>query len=147
MNRSLHNMAVVTVETPNFNDLAWSVLCRLYPLGESPGLDQAIEAIARLMLRRLPAGLTTYLNPAFTVRQIPGCDDTGFLREAQRARLGWFNQLKQGLGSSRLVKREITKASPLIRQLVYTGVLIIRGKHTHPQHWPPPQQEVGQKNT
>jgi hypothetical protein len=123
---------------PDFNDLAWSTLQHLLPLGSSQGPDSKVQAVFRYVIRRAPHfGLgTVFANPAFVV-QAPALS-RAFLREARQSQLAWFKQLGSVLGSAGRMKRAMRAAHPIIRQLAYTGVMVVAGKHVWPNQWPKP---------
>lgn len=61
-----------------------------------------------------------------------------FFAAARQLQHAHWRQLKDILGSSSRVKRHFKSLKPLARQLQFTGVMIIDGKHVLPHRWPLP---------
>lgn len=119
----------------DWNTVAWSTLQQLMEIGPSPGADEEIVAWFRFCMREVAAQLgTQYVNPQFTIAA--SGPSPAFIRKARQAQQAWLKTLKTVLGTSGCLKREMKKVQPEIRQLAYTGVMIIGGKHVHPQRWP-----------
>lgn len=64
-----------------------------------------------------------------------------FLTAARQLQHAYWKQLKDILGSSSRVKRQFKNLNPLIRQLQFTGVMIINGKHVLPHCWQLPRDQ------
>lgn len=120
----------------NSDDPAWGTLARLQPGLQNPGCEQLQEAVARGVLRGASEMGTVYVNPKYTVLSPPGTGMSQFIRAARAAQASWLKQLRTVLGSSRHVKRAMKRTLPLLRQLGFTGLLVIDGRHVHPQLWP-----------
>jgi hypothetical protein len=119
----------------DWNSVAWSTLQQLMDVGPSPGADEEIVAWFRFSMHEVAAQLgTQYVNPQFTVTA-DGLS-LAFIRRARQAQRAWLKTLKTVLGKSGCLKRELRKVQPEIRQLAFTGVMIVAGKHIHPQRWP-----------
>ena len=119
----------------DWNALAWSTLQRLLDVGPSPGAEEDIAVWFRFVMREVATQpCTEYQNPQFTVTA--DGPSMAFIRKARRAQRAWLKTLKTVLGKSGCLNRELKKVLPEIRQLAYTGVMIIGGKHVHPQRWP-----------
>jgi hypothetical protein len=104
-------------------------------VGPSPGADEDIVAWFRFVMRGVVGQLgAQYVNPMFTVTA--SNPSLAFVRKARQAQRAWLKTLKAVLATSGCLKREMKKVLPEIRQLAYTGVMIIGGKHVHPQRWP-----------
>ena len=119
-------------------DWAWTTLQGLFnfPIESHPGRDKLIEAMFKDAAIAIPeAGLVhAYANPAFLVTSSSA--GRSFLMAARRAQSNWFSTVRQILGTSGSVHRNSKSVSPVIRQLIHTGVLIIDGKHIWPNNWP-----------
>lgn len=149
----------VTVEQhePDWNgweELASGVLERF---GITQSLPRDPKALASFLAdfwdRHVPRLGNVYANPAFTVRSsIPTPD---FFRRARTLRLRWLMQAKSVLG--RGLKRELkmwqlelpdiprrfAKAvRQLVRELAFTGVMIVDGKLLAPGEWSTPDQDL-----
>jgi hypothetical protein len=130
----------ITVERcePNFNDLSWQTF-ELLTQGQwpdNPGDDEDIAILFRVLLGK--KGVlrpdTTYANPCGAVRSAQA--DNQFFRIAKQLRDDWFARFNLALCSSRRVKAEMDRVHPIIRQLTYTGVLFVEGRHAFPNQWP-----------
>lgn len=117
----------------NDDDLAWSTLQNLFPVGQSLGDPERIEAFFRLVMHELAEPLTVFANPAFTVEA--RLASANFFKHAKSVQRRWFKSLNATLGSSRLVKEAMRRATPLMRQLEFTGIMIVEGKHIFPNRW------------
>lgn len=82
---------------------------------------------------------TRFVTPIGMVRAEQPTTD--FLNAARRLQHAYWRQLKDILGSSSRVKRHFKNLNPLIRQLQFTGVMIINGKHVLPHRWPKPSEQ------
>ncbi len=122
----------------DWDNLAWSTLERLGAEGMSPGTDRAIALRFREVMRNARRlgnrFVNRFVNPQFTVTA--AFPSPEFIRAARRARLAWLRTLRQSLGTARRVKTAMRERLPEIRQLEFTGVLVVEGKHIHPQQWP-----------
>jgi len=164
----------ISVYVPDMNDLAWNTLNRLMAgrLGPSPGNEWDIAQLAFALFRyprqtgqELPLVGAVYVNPRYTI-WAPGATKE-WLIQVDKARRSWLAELKEtatGFGSrfkhalkqpdvqrNGASRRELKAAKAVIRQLAATGVMLIDGKHIHPNQWPhiddlPPEQDelVGQ---
>jgi len=94
------------------------------------------ELVVSLMWQMKHAGTlgTVYANPRFVVRA--AAPTARFMAQARWAQRTWLQQMKQILGSGGQLKREIKQRPPLLRQLEFTGVLVVDGLHIAPQQWP-----------
>ena len=125
----------VSQYTPDWNDLAWSTLRNCHgEIGNSPGSDEAIAGCFRFLMRHANQLGTQYMNPQ-SVITAPS-PSRAFIRKARQAQRAWLKTLKTVLATSGCLKREIKRRLPEIRQLQFTGVMLINGKHVHPQQWP-----------
>lgn len=138
----VHRTLVVKRYAPDPNDLAWSTMTHLLPDAVDPcchpGTDSRIEGLFRLVLV-CPEDFNlenVYANPAWVVRLTSGCATKRFLVEARKAQRAWFRQSADFLQSNARMKRAANAVSPIIRQLMHTGVLILDGKHVFPNRWP-----------
>lgn len=127
---------------PDYDDLAFSTLERLECFLH-PGTDARIEHLFKnaLIGASLDVELVKFLNPMFTVTASRPSNE--FIHQARRAQKCWIAEFKKFLG--RDLNGFICELSPLIRQLVFSGVLILGGKHYRPDQWPqqiraPPKQ-------
>jgi len=127
---------VTTVYAVDWNDLAWNTLTLLGAQGPQPStdLDRIVKSLDVLRdARRLG---TIYANPGSTVVALPGASEYHFLRTARARQLAWLRQVTDVLGSAGARKRALKGVDAITRQLCFTGVLILNGKHMHPQRWP-----------
>lgn len=138
----VHRTPVVTKHTPDPNDLAWSTMTNLLGEAVEPrcyrGTDTWIEGLFRIVLSS-PKTFdleNVFANPARTVRLTAGYATRTFFVEARKAQRAWFKQSADLLQSNARMKRAAKGASPIIRQLMHTGVLIVGGKHYFPNQWP-----------
>ena len=79
---------------------------------------------------------TFYANPAVHVASESVTRE--FLLETRRQQRAWFYALNQQFGSADRVKRFFAREPPLIRQLAFTGILLLGGRHIAPHEWPDP---------
>jgi len=128
-------MAVhIETHTPDWNELAWPVLLRLGAAGHCPGKDEDLLRTLFARLRSFPELGTRFLNPRYTVSsQVPSRE---FVRQARRAQTGWLMQARDVLGGAAILQRELHHSDRLLRQLRFTGLLIVNGKHVGPAQWP-----------
>lgn len=78
---------------------------------------------------------TRYINPMFTVSA--PCPSTAFFARARQARQDWRRALCDIVSwSSSRWREELHEATPIIRQLKYTGVMFVEGRHIQPTCWP-----------
>ncbi len=117
----------------DWNAIAWNTLQQLMDIGPSPGSDEKIVAWFRFVMCEAAQFGTQYLNPQFTVKA--DNPSWAFIHKAKQAQQAWLKTLKTVLFTSGCLKREMQKRLPEIRQLEFTGVMIIDGKHIHPQRW------------
>jgi hypothetical protein len=99
--------------------------------------------LGRLLEARLGEGLH-YHNPEYSLYAPPGTPTDLFVGQARRAQVLWNKRIARVLGAG-VRRRAIKREEPLRRQLAFTGVLTIEGKHFHPKAWPdvaarPPKQ-------
>ena len=118
----------------DWDDMAWSTMQRLSGGGSSPGTDVGIQNSFRAAMQQADQLGTRYVNPQFTV--VASGPSPSFLHRARQAQLAWLKTLKTVLVTSGCLKRELKKRLPEIRQLEFTGVMVINGQHVHPQQWP-----------
>jgi hypothetical protein len=130
----------ITVERcrPDYNDLGWqtfSLLTEGLDL-ENPGKDAEIARYFRMLMSngRLFLPGTMYANPSGVVRSPKA--DSRFFRIARQIQNEWYGQFNDGLASANRVRRAMGAVSPLIRQLIHTGVLFIDSRHIFPDRWP-----------
>jgi hypothetical protein len=128
----------VTVERfhPDYNDLSWQCLSYLFPGLPPLGPDAEIADAFRYVMGQtgITVNRTLYANPAYLIRA-EGFS-WAFLNEARIAQKAWLGQFNDGLASSSRVRREMDAVLPIIRQLMYTGVLVVSGRHVMPNRWP-----------
>jgi hypothetical protein len=136
VSRTKHSAIAVTRHAVDWNDLAWPTLQRLGASGTSPGHTRGIVHGALTVLRQAHRLGTVYANPAFTVRAPPGPVSREFIQQARHAQVTWLRHLSTILGSARQRKRMVQQANALVRQFEFTGILVVNGKHVHPQQWP-----------
>ena len=73
-----------------------------------------------------------YLCPRFTVSC--GKPTPAFFRKARRCQAAWCRTMSQVLGSSNR-RRAAKRVSPIERQMLFTGILVIDGNHVDPREW------------
>lgn len=132
------NGVTVARHEPDFNDLAWQTFS-LLTAGlelENPGEDEVIAGYFIALMgkpRLFPLG-TVYVNPCAVVCSEPATDT--FLRMARRFQAEWFHRFNESLFSAERVHREMGRVNRIIRQLMYTGVMVIDNRHIFPDRWP-----------
>lgn len=133
MPTQLFGNVLVFQHQPDYNDLALSTLQRLEYF-ESPGTDAKIEHFFKnaLISARFNPERTIFLNPMYTVTTSRPSEE--FFRQARRVQRSWIAELKKFLG--RELRTYVRGLSPLMRQLTFSGVLIVAGKHHRPDQWP-----------
>lgn len=132
----------VVVESYSLNesDFAWQTMMNMLPeiltFGDNPGRDLAIERFFEAVMSD-PSRLAlanVFVNP---IRRVISENPTRqFYKAARRAQTDWFRVLKTILTKRSIVDRAVSRMPPTIRQLSYTGVLIVGGKHRRPDRWP-----------
>jgi hypothetical protein len=118
------------------NDLAYSTLNWLGNTHPPVGDDRLVAELFKMSMRSRPPGMTVYANPV--VRVTTASPSREFLVEARRQQRSWIKQLNNWLFSAGRVKGHYATVGPIIRQLEFTGVLIVNGKHVRPDQWPDP---------
>lgn len=119
---------------PNENDLSWSTLHNLGYSGPPLGTPKATVIALLELLRQQKALGTIYVTPmSKVVSQEPSGE---FFRISKREQGDWRRYLSDCLFSSSRVKSHYSKSNALIRQLEFTGVMIVAGKHVFPNCWP-----------
>ncbi len=118
------------------NDLAWSTLRWLGNTHPPVGDERLVAELFKMSMRNRPPGITVYANPV--VRVTTESPSREFLAEARRQQRRWIQQLNTWLFSAGRVKRHYATVGPIIRQLEFSGVLIVNGKHVRPNQWPDP---------
>ena len=116
------------------NDLAWSTLMWLGNTHAPVGEERLVVELFKMAMRNRPPGMTIYANPV--VRVTAANPSREFLTEARRQQRRWIKQLNTWLFRAGRVKRYYASASPIVRQLEFTGVLILDGSHVRPDQWP-----------
>jgi hypothetical protein len=125
----------VTEHPVDSQDLAWCTLQRLCEGGRNPGVPRAIAILFLDRMREATRFGTRFENPMFTVAAPRPTID--FIRESKRAQRIWLTRLRDSMfWTARGMKRVIADENPLLRQLQYTGVMVILGKHVLPHQWP-----------
>lgn len=122
---------------PDANDLAWATLGWLGNQHPKVGDERATITLFKMCMRNQSPGVTLFANPLAKV--IAARPSQEFLAEARRQQRRWIKQLGSWLFGSARVKRYYAAVDPIIRQLEFTGVLIVNGKHMRPDQWPDPK--------
>jgi hypothetical protein len=136
-----HSSVSVQQYQPDLDNLAWKTFQRVFEINwQCLGGEREIELGFGWLMRNMPPVGTFYVNPMFTVRGT--ADDARFIANARRAQLAWFAYLKSFLFTSGIIRREMKQRSPVIRQLEFTGVMIMDGKHIRPDMWFPGVKSV-----
>lgn len=138
--------------TVDWNNLAWHTLTNLFPSIDreiaNPGAHAQIAGLFHLLLRHGDIDdCTVFANPEITIAAESTADLNEFVARARRAQLVWYRRLRDTLGGGGYMKRAVKREKPLVRQLAFTGVLIIAGKHIHPCHWPDAKEPWGRKQS
>ena len=126
----------------DWDDLAWSTFQNLGVTELSPGPDAVIVEIARDFLKApRHFGVTLFANPAFLIQapdwMLPG----NFIQQARIAQNAFRYQLKAVLG--RPWRAAMKTSQGIHRQLAFNGLLLVKGRHVHPHHWPDQKGGVG----
>ena len=110
-------------------DLAFSTLERLECF-KSPGTDARIEQLFKnaLISASIDPERTNFLIPLFTVTASRPSET--FFRQARQAQRSWIAEFARF--KKRGLREYLRELSPLIRQLAFSGVLIVEGKHSPP---------------
>lgn len=135
--RTKRDTVEVLVYEPDFNDLAWSTLQHLGVQAPTPGADRERIDALQLFLRMGVVEGTDFVNPPFLVTA--DRPTKAFFRQARVAQRSWLVRLKTLYKTAGAMKREmrrVRRVHPLLVQFEFTGLLLVRGKHIHPQHWP-----------
>ncbi|MBA4066671.1 MAG: hypothetical protein C0501_23790 [Isosphaera sp.] len=93
--------------------------------------DEVRDRLSGLMERHA----NVYVCPRYTVTAPAGVPADVFVKQARRAQILWNTHAKRVLGgpARRRASREVT---PLQRQLLFTGFLILDEQQVHPDAWP-----------
>lgn len=121
------------------NDWAWETFTRLFPTIADPscqiGPDSEIESVFKVLLCRArdAYGPTVFANPAVAITAENACQF--FIQKSRAAQRAWLATTGDILGAA-AIQRQMDLVSPIICQLMFTGVLIIDGKLVYPDRWP-----------
>ena len=116
------------------NGLAWSTFARLFRFQmAAPIADAELEDAFRYLIRQRNLEGTVYVNPMFEVRCSEPTQE--FFAAALRAQRAYLSYLKSFLFKSGTMKREMRQRTPLLRQLEFTGVMIVNGRQVRPDQW------------
>jgi hypothetical protein len=111
-----------------------------YKAGEIHVTKHAVEwdDIEQSVMRRLaevPTGATAYLNGEYTLTAPEGTPLDAFMKQTRRFLVLWNKRLARVLGAG-VRKKMIKQAEFPFRQILFTGVLILRGELVDPNGWP-----------
>lgn len=130
----------------DWEDLQWSTFQNLGMPIPSPGPDEIILEASKVYLQGLKAsGDTLFANPAFLVVAPANTLPKNFVAEARRAQRAFWHELKGNLLMPR--RSVMRRVNGLHRQFAFNGVLVIKGRHIHPQHWPDQQRRCVQSSS
>lgn len=114
----------------DLNHLAWQTLQRLAGLLDIPPVEEdQIATVSKILLKGIQCDGCYYANPAFSVSAPADTPEDEFLKVVKQVQREWLRELKSFLHKSRPLKRAMRAVHPLVRQLAYTGILIINSKH------------------
>lgn len=116
------------------NEIAWTTLRWLNKDSPEGGSDQQAIDLFKICMKELPPANVIYVNPI--ARVVAPQVTAAFLSEARRQQRKWINQINSWLFSAARVKRHYDATHPITRQLEFTGVLIVHGRHVRPDQWP-----------
>lgn len=136
-----HTPAVIVKREPlDINHPEWNTLRFLGLQGDTPPGSplSTVQAFVNLMRHQEQLG-TRFATPIGMVQTEQ--PTVAFQTAARQIQHTYWRQLKDILGSSSRVKRHFKSLNPLIRQLQFTGVMIINGKHVLPHRWPLPSDQ------
>ena len=129
---------IVQRNIPYENDHGWNTLQNLGYHGPPLGAPWATsDALLKFIIECNTLG-TIYANPMSKVTSPVA--SAAFFNSARREQSAWRRQLTDRLTSSSSVKRFFSKAEPFVRQLEFTGVMIVDGNLAFPSRWPEPKQ-------
>jgi hypothetical protein len=103
---------------------------------DNPGKDSDIACLFKRFVSgpRVFEESNAFANPEFLVTAtIPSGE---FFKKAHEAQLKWIIRLNTIFGSRGHAKRVSKRMSPIIRQLSFTGVMIVDGRHHFSNKWP-----------
>lgn len=120
---------------PDINHPEFTTLQHLGYDGTTPpgSLQRTLEAVFPLLRSQHKQG-TRFANPCALVTATT--PSTEFIAAARREQHRWWSWLNEAFYSSTRVKRMIRHMDSISRQLHFTGVMIINGKHVRPNQWP-----------
>ena len=129
-----NGLVQITEFKPDWNDLAWFTMKLLGAEGTSPGTNVAILThFFQELTPKFPDLGTIFVNPQFVVSSPES--SAAFFREADRAQITWFKTLKDVFVHSGIRKQRIKREDRLMRQLCFTGIMIVEGKYLCPDVW------------
>lgn len=121
-------------------DPPWATMIGLGADGYSPGPDKLIEVEFRKLMGRAEQLGTCFVNPMFRVASAEPCRE--FFQDVRAAQYRWRLAWKASVcWSSSRWNQEYKSASPIIRQLFFSGVLIVQGRHIQPAQWKPIEEQ------
>ncbi|HWA98544.1 MAG TPA: hypothetical protein VG713_08625 [Pirellulales bacterium] len=128
------NISVTTFHE-DIEHLEWQTISNIVgkvTAGEPLPRD-SIEGAFRVLVREPKDLGTLFANPKCLITANQPSEE--FLDVARQAQHAWLRSLRQILGN-RGCRHAMREASPLRRQLAFTGVLICGGKHFRNDSWP-----------
>lgn len=130
----IHTEAPETEEiSPYWDDLAWGSLVNLGITSEPhPGSDKKVLGLWKRLLHAIKTGcppIAIYVNPCFRVWGSPTRD---FLKAITAAKRAWWTRLNSAPFP---IGRQLKHTKGLLRQAIFTGILLIDGRHIQPQDW------------
>ena len=114
------------------DDWAWSTIMQFGHTVESPGPNGMVEGV----FRRIIGGFNLEDNCFALPVGMLWTDGVSklFFERAYQAQQRWMRDTRKILGNTG-ARFEMRKASPIIRQLSFSGVMIIQGRHRFPGKW------------
>ena len=116
----------------DWDNLAWQTLVNLTGTDETPPPEERIEPALRFCLSQHFVQGNVYANPGYVIHS--SCVSQSFVLAAKRVQSSWLHRVRQTLGNS-VYQKECRQATPLMRSLQFTGLLILNGKHVRNDQW------------
>ena len=123
----------------DWNNLAWQTIQNFSTLEGNPPPENSLEDKVRFLLSQDVDWGTVYANPGYVVRS--SSVSQHFMLSAKRAQSSWLHRVRQTLGNSGFQKEQ-SQATPLMRTLQFTGLLILNGRHVRNDQWPATSQTL-----
>lgn len=125
----------VPSDSIDWSNLAWQTIRGMSEVEHLQlGCDFEIESCFRITMAAPTDVNCSFHNPATEI--LADEPSAEFFQKVRLAQHRWRRNITRTLHwNSTRWHREVRSVSPVMRQLLYLGVLVVSGKHVHPNRW------------